>query len=80
MLQSQIRSQLEGFKQTGGFTENMTGERLEARKTQAAKSEAPKCPKCGSPMIKRMQKKGQMQGREFWGCSNYPNCDGILHL
>ena len=80
MLQSQIRSQLEGFKQTGGFTENMTGERLEARKTQAAKSEAPKCPKCGSPMIKRMQKKGHMQGREFWGCSNYPNCDGILHL
>ncbi|MDE6269249.1 MAG: hypothetical protein K2M12_00140 [Muribaculaceae bacterium] len=27
-------------------------------------------------MMKRMQKKGQMQGREFWGCSSYPTCNG----
>lgn len=33
MLQSQIQGQLESFRQTGGFTENMTAERLEARKT-----------------------------------------------
>ena len=35
------------------------------------------CPKCGKPMLRRMQKKGQQQGREFWGCSDYPRCDGI---
>lgn len=77
MLQSQIKSQLECFRQTGGFTENMTAERLESRKAQAMSSNAPCCPKCGKPMLKRMQKKGKMQGREFWGCSDYPNCDGI---
>lgn len=77
LLQSQIQSQLESFRQTGGFTENMTVERLEARKAQAADAEAPTCPKCGKPMLKRMQKKGQMQGREFWGCSDYPKCNGI---
>lgn len=77
MLQSQIQSQLESFRQTGGFTENMTAERLEARKAQAAEAGAPLCPKCGKPMLRRMQKKGQMQGREFWGCSDYPHCDGI---
>lgn len=76
MLQSQIHSQLETFRQTGGFTENMTVERLEARKAMALKGKAPECPKCGKPMLRRMQKKGQMQGREFWGCSDYPRCDG----
>lgn len=76
MLQAQIRSQLEEFRQTGGFTENMTAERLEAKKNQALMNGAPSCPKCGKPMLKRLQKKGQMQGREFWGCSDYPKCNG----
>lgn len=80
MLQSQIQSQLECFRQNGGFTENMTAERLKARKAQASTSGAPLCPKCGKPMLRRMQKKGQMQGREFWGCSGYPECDGILPI
>lgn len=77
MLQSQIQSKLEDFRQTGGFTENMTVERLEARRVHSA---APTCPKCGKPMLRRMQKKGQMQGREFWGCSDYPACNGILPI
>lgn len=80
MLQAQIQGQLENFRETGGFTENMTIERLESRKTQALVSGAPKCPKCGKPMLKRVQKKGRMQGREFWGCSDFPHCDGILPL
>ena len=77
MLQSQIQCQLENFRQKGGFTENMTEERLEARKNQASSSGTPTCPKCGKPMFRRTQKKGQMQGREFWGCSDYPRCNGI---
>lgn len=77
MLQSQIQSKLEDFRQTGGFTENMTVERLEARRVHSA---APTCPKCGKPRLRRMQKKGQMQGREFWGCSDYPACNGILPI
>jgi len=80
MLQAQIQGQLETFREVGGFTENMTVERLEARKNQASMSGAPTCPKCGNPMLKRVQKKGRMQGREFWGCSDYPHCDGILPM
>ena len=80
MLQSQIQSQLESFRQLGGFTENMTSERLEARKMQASNAGAPVCPKCGKPMLRRMQKKGRGQGREFWGCSDYPNCNGLLGI
>lgn len=80
MLQSQLESQLDGFKLTGGFSENLTQERLEARKTLASAVGAPECPICGKPMLKRMQKRGQNQGREFWGCSAYPTCTGIRHI
>lgn len=76
MLQSQIQKLLESFRQTCGFTENMSVERLEARKHKALSENAPACPLCGKPMLKRMQKRGQAQGREFWGCSDYPHCNG----
>lgn len=77
MLQAQIQHRLEGFRQAGGFSENMTVERLEARKLQAIEDGAPPCPKCGKPMLRRIRKKGQKQGNEFWGCSDFPNCNGI---
>lgn len=35
--------------------------------------ETKKCPKCGSPMAKRHGK----TGTAFWGCTKYPNCDGV---
>lgn len=76
MLHHQIQGRFENFRQNGGFTENMTAERLEARKTQASERGVPLCPKCGKPMLRRMQKKGQQQGRVFWGCSDYPKCNG----
>lgn len=77
MLHGQIQSRLESFRQTGGFSENMTVERLEARKTLAIEEGAPICPKCGKPMLRRLRKRGPQQGSEFWGCSDYPNCNGI---
>lgn len=80
MLTGMLAAQLRDFKQQGGFTENMTAERLEARREQAESSGAPECPLCGKPMLRRMQKKGKMQGREFWGCSDYPHCSGIRPL
>lgn len=76
MLQVQMEKKLELFRQTGGFSENMTAERLEARKEKAVSQAAPACPRCGKPMLKRLQKRGQGQGREFWGCSDYPTCTG----
>lgn len=38
--------------------------------------EAPRCPKCGSEMVKRIAKKGPMAGHPFWACTGYPNCKG----
>lgn len=38
--------------------------------------EAPRCPKCGSEMVKRIAKKGPMAGHPFWACTGYPKCNG----
>jgi predicted RNA-binding Zn-ribbon protein involved in translation (DUF1610 family) len=38
------------------------------------------CPNCGATMVKRKATKGENAGREFWGCSNFPQCRGIINL
>lgn len=35
------------------------------------KPENVKCPKCGGPMTPRSSSYGK-----FWGCKDYPRCDG----
>jgi len=35
---------------------------------------APHCPSCARPMVKRTVRRGPRAGSEFWGCSNYPAC------
>lgn len=46
----------------------------------ADEHEAPRCPKCGEPMIKRKAVKGSNAGNEFWGCSSFPKCRGIINI
>jgi predicted RNA-binding Zn-ribbon protein involved in translation (DUF1610 family) len=38
------------------------------------------CPKCGSAMIMRKVKKGKNVGKEFWGCSKFPKCRGVVDV
>lgn len=80
MISKQIEHQLDTFKAEGGFTEGLTAERLAFRTQQHAQAGAPVCPLCGKPMIKRVAKKGINSGKEFWSCSNYPNCNGTRNL
>ena len=40
----------------------------------------PACPKCSSPMVRRRVKSGGNVGDEFWGCSTFPKCRGIVSL
>lgn len=43
-------------------------------KARADQSATRKCPKCGGSMVLRQTKRGAHAGREFWGCSGYPEC------
>jgi hypothetical protein len=47
---------------------------------EETKPEAPRCPKCGSEMVLRTAKSGSNEGGQFWGCSRYPQCRGIISL
>ena len=38
------------------------------------------CPRCGAVMVKRMAAKGPNAGKEFYGCSKFPKCRGIINI
>lgn len=38
------------------------------------------CPKCGAAMVKRKAAKGINTGNEFFGCSKFPKCRGIVNI
>ncbi len=80
MLTKQIDTLLSVFTEEGGFTEALTAERLQYRTNQSVEQDAPSCPQCGKPMIKRVAKKGVNSGKEFWSCTGYPDCRGIRNL
>ena len=37
----------------------------------------PECPKCGFPLIKRVNK---ITKKEFWGCCQFPNCKSTKEI
>lgn len=41
---------------------------------KAQESTAGVCPRCGSPLILRIARKGSHVGSRFWGCSSFPKC------
>lgn len=71
MLLRQKEAQGENFLQTGGFRENLTAHRIDAR---AREENAPTCSACGKPMQRRKARAGKNAGHEFWGCTGYPDC------
>lgn len=40
----------------------------------------PNCPVCGSDMVRRTARHGDNSGKDFWGCSRYPACKGIVSI
>lgn len=38
------------------------------------------CPVCGNRMVRRKARYGHYTGRDFYGCSTYPYCKGIVNI
>lgn len=38
------------------------------------------CPKCGAIMRIRRAKRGVYKGQDFYGCSTFPKCKGIINI
>jgi restriction system protein len=81
LLKRQIDSQSTEFLKNGGFTEKLYGARKRSLSDQSDASDPsdpPPCPHCGKPMKLRTARTGTKTGRQFWGCSGYPNCKRTL--
>lgn len=54
------------------------GKPVDPAKAKEPPKNAPKCPECESPMLRRKSKpRDDKPASSFWGCSNYPTCKGI---
>lgn len=40
----------------------------------------PACPQCLKPMVLRTAKTGKNEGKQFWGCTGYPECKGVVNV
>lgn len=50
------------------------------QKIKSEKQNGVICPQCGSLMVLRESKSGQNAGRQFWGCSKFPQCRGTVNI
>ncbi len=73
----------------GGYSQNelkskistyISGTQIKNEQPEQIQNSSPHCPKCGSEMVLRIAKRGDNQGGQFWGCSRYPECRGILSV
>ncbi len=80
LLKRQLESQARTFTEKGGFTESLHTTRTKARTAQGNSPDGPPCPLCGQPTRRRTAAKGPRAGKEFWGCTAYPECRGITDI
>jgi restriction system protein len=90
LLDQQISALEHQFITGGGYQERLAAERLAHRAKVKSlpdvsvaadpTSQIPDCPRCGKPMSLRTAKQGKNAGCEFWGCTGYPDCKGIVKV
>jgi four helix bundle suffix protein len=82
LLDKQIAALEAQFIEEGGYSEQLAVARLAKRAADRAQpaDPIPACPKCGKPTALRTAQKGKHAGRQFWGCSGYPECTGTVDL
>ena len=91
LLDQQIAAVEKQFMEQGGYSEQLAAARLAERerkrnayRDRSDKSnptdQIPPCPKCGKAMVLRTVKSGKNAGKQFWGCSTYPDCKGLVEL
>ena len=86
LLDQQIAALEKAFVEGGGYSEQLAAARLIERERQkrdppdqpSPAARIPACPQCGKPMVLRTARKGKNTGKPFWGCSDYPECKGLV--
>jgi ssDNA-binding Zn-finger/Zn-ribbon topoisomerase 1 len=53
---------------------------IHVHKIKSEKQNGVICPQCGAIMVMRESKKGESTGKQFWGCSRFPKCRGVVNI
>lgn len=82
LLDQQIAALEKQFVEDGGYSELLAAKRMKHRAAQKTDATAhiPACPQCGKPMALRTAKSGRNEGKQFWGCTAYPDCKGVVNI
>ena len=87
LLDQQIAALEKAFIEDGGYSEQLATARLAERQRKKDPSNPPNpsvrippFPQCGKPTVLRTAKSGKSTGKQFWGCSTYPACQGIVSV
>jgi len=86
LLDQQLTALEQVFVEEGGYSEQLATARLQRRSRRDPSDQPdradpmPRCPQCGKPMALRTAKTGPHAGRQFWGCTGYPDCKGTVEL
>ena len=82
LLDQQIEKLEAQFVEEGGYSEQLAAKRIAERNRKRAggAGHLPDCPKCSRPMVLRTARNGDNAGRQFWGCSGYPDCNGVMKI
>ena len=87
LLDQQIAALEKAFIEDGGYSEQLAAARLAERQRKRDQpgpanppDRIPACQKCGKPMVLRTAKSGKNAGQQFWGCSAYPDCKGVVKV
>ena len=89
LLDQQIKALEKQFIEEGGYSELLAAKRLQHRANRGKQTDRsdrtdppdfPPCPDCSKPMVLRTAKTGQNAGKQFLGCSAYPDCRGARQL
>jgi len=93
LLDRQIEALEKAFIAEGGYSEQLATARIAERSRRKASPDPsdrsdpadrshliPSCPQCGKPMALRTAQKGKNPGKQFWGCTGYPECKKIAEI
>lgn len=73
----QLRALIQQAKHGQGQRADESASGVSGQHTTAT---SPSCPVCAKTMVRRMAKRGNTAGQEFWGCSAYPTCKGTRSI
>lgn len=80
LLDRQIAALERDFIEEGGYSEQLATARLAHRRGKDRTDPIPHCPQCGRLMALRTAKTGKNAGNQFWGCTAYPECKGVVAI